>query len=162
MLHRTDPGARAMSQAASEVDAKRSAIARELERRFQLAIEVLNEHDWEWKTAKGQEVESYISTTFKAVFDNVPGQLSWQGLTDVFRQWQEQAPGIQYNIHSAQTHVDIVAGEAVVHFEITISGAGNVTLGGLSEAQWKRRCDGKWMWIHYMGIRGIGHNGGFV
>ncbi|KXT05608.1 hypothetical protein AC578_5612 [Pseudocercospora eumusae] len=162
MLSRTNAAKEAMDQAGREVDAKRSAIARELERRFQLLTEMLNEHDWECQKPKGQEVESYISTTFKAVFDNVPGQLSWRGLTDACRRWQEQAPDIQYNIHSAQTHVDMEAGEAVVYLEVTISGVGNVTLGGLSEAQWKRKCDGKWMWVHYMGIRGMGHNGGFV
>lgn len=141
---------------------KRVAITRELERRFQLATEVFNKHDWHYETPEGQELKSYVSTTFKAAFDNVPGQLSWQGLTDALRQWQEQAPDIKYNIHSGQTHVDLEAGEAVLYLEITISGVGNVTLGGLSEAQWKRRSDGKWMWVHYMGIRGIGHNGGFV
>lgn len=137
-------------------------IAERLCNRFRLSVLTLNNRDYDHKTATGQEVQSYVSPDFRAHFDNIPKPMNWNESTEMWRAWQARDPDVYFEVMHCSCNVNLAKGEAIVIAEVKVTGSGDVTLGGLSEASWKRHQDGRWYTDFYIGIRGNPQNGGFV
>ena len=137
-------------------------IAERLCNRYRLSVSVLNSRDYDHKTDAGKESKSYASPIWRARFDNIPKELNWTESIEMWRGWQRKDPDVTFTIVHCSCEVNMAKGEAVTFSEITVSGSGNVKLGGLSEVLWKRRKDGIWLSDAYIAFRGNPQNGGFV
>lgn len=120
-------------------------IAERLCNRFRLSVSVLNSRDYDHTTDAGKESQSYASPIWQARFDNIPRPLNWLESVEMWRGWQRIDPDVHFALVHCSCEVDMAKGEAVVFAETSVSGSGNVVLGGLSEVLWKRRADGSWL-----------------
>ncbi|USW49234.1 hypothetical protein Slin15195_G025530 [Septoria linicola] len=150
---------------ATHIDAREEdpeIISRRICNRFHLQVAVLNNRDYDYESEAGCEVLSYIAPSFQARFDNIAAIMDWHELVQMWRVWQQEDHDVHFEVVHCSCDVDQAKGEAALYAEITVTGTLGVMLGGLSEAQWKRLPDGRWVNEFYMGMRGITQNGGFV
>jgi hypothetical protein len=142
-------------------NAKASAptTASELERLSLAVVTVLNEKDFDFTSAAGQEVELHMSPEWRGQMDTIPGLVTWEEQKSFWKERAETMPDIVWMVRDVLVDVDSRKGTANVHLEMEVVGMGGVKLLAINENRWIRT-RGKWLCHRTVGMRGTPGNSG--